>query len=307
MQKIMLALFLVCFFSFCKKKDKLPPINNELDLDGPQIQDSSLITPQNFLLSAAVPNPASAGKQKHVVIAVHGFSASNFEWLEFHSWSKTKTNILVSRVLLGGHGRDYKDFRDASWINWQQPILDEYNRLRELGYTKISFIASSTGCPLVLDLIAAKKIETDVLKHIYFIDPIVVPSNKLLPLIPALGGTFINYTTTELDAGETGYWYKYRPQQALRELDKVTRHIRKKLEKGITLPSGISLKVYKSEHDGSADPVSAVIIKKGIKNSDVITVGSKLHVFTRLKGRAAYSDEDKTLQLKTFEEIYSSL
>jgi len=308
MQKIFsFVLISVLIFTSCKKKGKLPPIDNQKDLDGALINDSSLINPAGFLLSEAIPNPSAADKQKNVVIAVHGFSASNFEWLEFHSWARSKTDVYVSRVLLGGHGRNYEDFRKATWQNWQEPIIDEYNRLRGMGYTKINFITSSTGCPLVLDLVASKKIDTDMLKHIYFIDPIIVPSNKLLPLIPVLGGIIINYSTTQLDEAENGYWYKYRPHQALNELDKITRTSRKKLQKGITLPSGVSLNVYKSEKDGSADPVSAVMIKKGIKGCNVNMVNSNLHVFTRLLGRSSYTNEDKALQLKTFEEIYSSL
>ena len=297
--------------SSCKKDSELPPIDESVDLDGYIINDSSLINPASFLLSAAIKNPTALDLDKPVIITVHGFTASNFEWTEFRDWAKSKTDFYTSMVLLGGHGRNYSEFKASTWQNWQAPIIDEYNALRQLGYKKINFIASSTGCPLVLEMLSSDKISTDVLKHIFFIDPIVLPSNKLLSLIPAIG-SLVGYSETTLEPGENGYWYKYRPQQALKELEKFIRQERKKLEKGIVLPAGVTLKVFKSERDGSADPTSAVLLSKGIKLNDgtkieIEMINSDLHVFTRLHGRKTITAENKALQLITFEEVYKSL
>ncbi|MBA3664584.1 MAG: esterase [Bacteroidetes bacterium] len=300
-------LFFLALLAACQKNGKLPPINHDTDLDGPQINDSSLVNPAGFLLSAAIPQPTQSDLDKKVIIAVHGFSASNFEWQELASWAKTKNDLLVSRVLLGGHGRDYEDFRKATWKDWQKPIIDEYNQLSSLGYRHIYIAASSTGCPLVLEAIKEKKISGGNLYKLFFIDPIVIPSNKLLPLIPLLGGTVINYSESNMEAGENGYWYRFRPHQALRELNKITHHTRKLLEKGITLPASLRLKVFKSEHDDAADPLSAALIEKGVKGCEVKMIDSDLHVFTRLKGRNTISDKDKSTQQQVFEEIYNSL
>lgn len=300
-------LLLVCMISVSCKKEKLPPINDAVDLDGKLISDSSLIVPSNFLLSAANPNPSAADLQKKVVITVHGFSASNFEWLDFNSWAKSKTDVVVSRVLLGGHGRNYVDFQKASWGDWQQPIIDEYNKLVAMGYVNVSLAGSSTGCPLILDLIEANKINTTPLKNIFLVDPIIIPSNKILPLAPIIGGWAVEYTTTELNAAENGYWYKYRPHQALKQLDKLTRHLRKKLEKGIDLPAGTSLVVFKSTKDDAADPASAALIKKGIIGATIKMIESNLHVFTRLTGRAIITADDKVQQLTAFEDMYNEL
>jgi carboxylesterase len=212
---------------------------------------------------------------------------------------------------LGGHGRDYDDFKSATWEDWQQPIIDEYNKLKNLGYQNINFAASSTGCPLVLNMIRTEKINTDKLKHVFFIDPLVVPANKQLSLIPVIG-VFIGYTTTTMEQGENGFWYKYEPQHALHQLEKFAKQEIKQIENGITLPSGVILKVYKSLKDGSVDPISAVQLQKGVKAYDgspitVIMVESNLHVFTRLHGRNTISAADKDLQLKTFDEIHSEL
>jgi carboxylesterase len=289
----------------CKKKGQGPPIDNARDLDGNQINDSSLIVPENFLLSAAVRKSGVIEASKKVFICVHGFSATNFEWQEFAGYCKGKPDALVSRVLLGGHGRDYEDFKNASWKDWQAPILEEYNALRDLGFTNITLVGSSTGCPLILDLLRGNHLSEDVLKGIYFIDPIVVPSNKQLSLAPIVGGTVIQYTESGLDEGEYGYWYTYRPQEALKELNKLTKDIRKGLEKKDFKKYSQRIHVYKTERDGSADPVSAVILKEGLKNCVVTMVDSDLHVFTRLKGRPSVSDRDIELQQHAFEEIYT--
>ena len=88
--------------------------------------------------------------------------------------------------------------------------------------------------------------------------------------------------------------------------------IRKKLEDGITLPSNLKLTVYKSDKDNSADPLSAVLLYKGVKlanqqNISVHIVKSDLHVFTRLLGRNNYTPTDKQNQYDVFTEILATL
>jgi carboxylesterase len=290
----------------CAKKDVMPPIDDLKDLDGTIIVDSSLVDPASFLLSAALPSPSAADLQKQVIITVHGFSASNFEWQEFAGNMKDRANVLVSRVLMGGHGRDYRAFRTASWHDWQAPVIEEYEKLAAKGFTKISLIGASTGCPVILDMLSTGKINTALLNKIFFVDPIIIPADKNLSLAPLVGGSVIDYTETELSDAENGYWYKYRPAEALKELNELTISIRKKLEDGLTLPPGVGLYVYKSESDQSADPVSAVLIQKGIEGANVELVRSQLHVFTRLKGRS-YTPADTELQQTVFNKIYSAL
>lgn len=305
MRSVLIGLFLLMMCS-CKR-EKLPPIDDNVDLDGNRIQDSSLINPSGFLLSVAIPNPSSSYLNKKVVITAHGFSATNFEWQEFTSWAKAKPDLILSRVLLGGHGRDYIDFQKATWQDWQQPIIDEYNKLMSMGYTNISLIGSSTGCALILEMLSEHRINTTALRNVFLIDPIIVPSNKILPLAPVIGGWAIEYVTTDLTTAENGYWYKYRPHEALKQLDKLTRRVRKQMEKGIELPSGIALTVFKSEKDDAADPISAALISKGIKGSVVNIIQSDIHVFTRLKGRSAFTIDDIKRQTDAFQMIYDQL
>lgn len=293
----------------CSKDSKLPPIDESKDLDGQLINDSSLRNPAAFLLSAAIPSPSQADLDKPVIIAVHGFSASTFEWTEFRDWVSTKGDVLTSLVLLGGHGRDYNDFKAATWENWQTPIIDEYNKLVNLGYRNISFAAASTGCPLILNMIRRQLVNSVNIKNLMLIDPIILPGNKQLSLVSGLK-RLIPYVETTIEKGESGYWYKYRPAEALQQLEKLTRTERKALEKGYTLPAGMKIKVYKSLKDNAVDPISAVQIFKGIKlhdgsEAEIAMEESNLHVFIRLKGRNTVSSEDISLQFKTFEDIYN--
>ena len=106
--------------------------------------------------------------------------------------------------------------------------------------------------------------------------------------------------------------YKYRPYQALEQLNIFTQLIQKKLEDGITLPSNTKLTVYKSKKDDVADPISAVLIHKGIKSDnnqaiEINIVESELHVFTRLEGRNVITDDDGKLQNDVFNKILSKI
>ena len=291
----------------CSKTDKLPPIDNAIDLDGTLINDSSLLYPERFLQSARNKTPDEITKNQPVFICVHGYSATTFEWIEFRDFIKEKGNATTSLVLLGGHGRDYEDFKKASWTDWQAPILNEIQTLTNLGYKNLNLIGSSTGCPLILNALYQNKLTSNV-KGITLIDPIIVPSNKTLSLVSAVG-PMLGYSTSEFEAGEVGFWYKYRPYQSLKELNTLTQEVRKKLEDGLN--SDIPITVYKSSKDGSADPVSAVLLDRGLKMNGTTTkriemIESELHVFTRLKGRNTFSTKDKENQQIVFNEIINS-
>lgn len=306
MKSFYFILFTLILIS-CSKTDKNPPIDNAIDLDGTLINDSSLTNPERFLQSAKITNPSDQDKNTPVYICVHGYSATTFEWIEFRDFVKQQGNAFTSLVLLGGHGRDYTDFKNASWEDWQQPILDEINKLTNLGYKNLYLVGSSTACPLILDALNSSKLTTNI-KGIYFIDPIVVPSNKTLSLVNGVG-PMLGYTVTEFEQGEVGFWYKFRPYQSLKQLNTVTQEVRKQLENGIAC--NVPLTVYKSSKDGSADPISAVLIDKGVEmngtaNKTIKMVESDLHVFTRLKGRNTYTTKDLENQQNIFTEILKS-
>jgi len=277
-------------------------------LDGKKVNDPSLTNPSGYLISYKVNNPTEKQKQTPVVIAIHGYSATTFEWNEFRAWADAKDSFYTSQVLLGGHGRNYEDFKKATWQDWQKPILDEYNRLDSLGFKNISFLGSSVGGTLILNLLHANKFKVNNMpKHIIIIDPIVVASNKFLPFVKYIG-PFVGYVETGLDSAEVGHWYSYRPQESLQQLQQLLDTTQSNLTRGIRLPVNIDLTIYKSMHDNTVNPISAELMEKGIRNHDetkitVKMVASNLHVFTRLQGRETITQADKDLQLKTFNEM----
>jgi carboxylesterase len=290
---------------------KTPDIDNNYMLDGDKIFDPSLYDSAKYLVSVRIDNPTTKDIQTPVVIAVHGYSATTYEWDEFRDFVDNMGNVYVSQVLLGGHGRTYDDFKNSSWKDWQASILDEYHALKAKGYAKISFAGSSAACPLMLDLIKRGEIGYNGLEHIFLIDPIVIPSDKLMSIV-GLVGPMLGYLETDMTSEEEGHWYHFRPQETLQELLDLNEKIRKDLQNGFKLPQGTNLKVYKSIHDPTADAVSAVLINKGLTNYDgrkvsIQMLESDLHVVTRLKGRDDVTSHDRDIQKEVFNDMYRIL
>ena len=302
--KLSRLLFIVVWVLACSSEVEI----SEDMLDSTFIYDPSVNNPQDYLLSYSNPNPTASEASTPVFIAIHGYSASTFEWEEFRSWSAGTPDYFISMVLLGGHGTTYEDFKSATWKDWQKSIKDEYEALVDAGYTNINFLGSSTSCTLIIDLLNEGYFEGSVIpRNILFIDPIVIPSSKILSLVPVLG-PILGYIEADNTAEEDRYWYHYRPQETLQELNAVITRVRKQLEKGITLPPNCSMKVYKSIKDPTADPVSAVLIYKGIRTSskspiEVEMIESKLHVYTRLDLRTGLSSKDLQNQQATFTDL----
>lgn len=303
--RLYMALVVILGISGC---DKTPPYTDAM-LDSGKLFDPSLYHPEKYLTSIAHPNPTSAEKARPVIIACHGYSATTFEWDEFRTWLKPDSNqVFVSQVLLGGHGRSYEEFKQSTWRDWQDSIKSEYERLVKEGYTNINFAGSSTSGPLIMELVASGYFNGKVTpKNILLVDPIVIASNKTLSLVGILG-PMLGYIDTGNSAAEDKYWYHFRPQETLQELQTLLNRVRKDLEKGVTLPAGCAMKVYKSKKDDVADPVSAVMIYKGMRTAsggliDMDMVDSRLHVFTRLDLRTDATDKDWMNQQKTFQDM----
>ena len=302
--KIIILLISLCFLS-CNRS---PSITDQ-DLDGNVLFDLSLYQPEKYLVSAYKPNPSDQEKQIPVLIAAHGYSASTFEWDELRKYADSvKSGILISQVLLGGHGRTYEDFKNSTWRDWQESILLEYKKLVQAGYTNISFIGSSTGCPLILNLLYENSLSQIPPNQILLIDPIIIPSNKILSLA-GIVGPMIGYTSVDFDSElERKHWYHYRPQETLQELLDIITVVRKELESGIALPALTDLSIYKSKYDEVADRVSGILIYNGIESNsmnskEIDMVNSHIHVMTRLQGRNNITDNDISIQKMIFNQI----
>jgi carboxylesterase len=277
-------------------------------LDGPEVNDPSLTDP-SFRVSTR-PGLTSTDRSRPVVIGVHGFTASTFEWQEFRDHAESSSPVLVSLVLLGGHGRSLDEFRASSWRDWGEPILVEYRALAAQGYTNISLAGSSTAGALMLEQLASGRFEElPPPRHIFLIDPIVVATDKSLSLIPLLK-YLVSNVVSEGTTEEASHWYTNRPTEALAQLNALIGGVRTHLARGIVLPAGTRAKVYKTAEDPTADPVSALLIYRGLRTSDghkveVQMLPSKLHVFTRLLARdpATVSDADRRRQIEAFMEM----
>jgi carboxylesterase len=287
-----------------------PKITDDL-LDGKVIFDPSLYNPGQFLVSAKYPTPTPEDLNKHIILVIHGYSATTFEWQEFKDWSN-ESNYRISQVLLGGHGRDYEAFKASKWENWRSSITDEYEKLVALGYTKISLAGSSTGGTLLLELVKSGYFNSHQHpKNLFLVDPIVVPSNKLQS-ITSIIGPMIVYVEVDQTTEENKYWYRFRPQETIQELNAVMKVVRKGLEDGMTLPSGTYLKVFHSLHDPVASTTSSVLIYKGLKTStggpiNVQLMDSDIHVFTRLSLRSNITPLQSANQLDAFTQIANRL
>jgi carboxylesterase len=288
---------------------KTPDIDNATMLDGDQIYDPSIANPKKYLISDSIVSPSDIQKNTPVIIAAHGYSATTFEWDELRAYADSAKTFYVSQVLLGGHGLTYADFKKATWEDWQSSIITEYRKLDSLGFKKIFLAGSSTGAPLIINMVKSGFFATQSTqpKGIFLVDPIIVSSDKALTMVGLLG-PILGFTTVELSNGEKGHWYVYRPQQTLKQLMALINITRIDLQNGIRLPTGTYMKVYKSKTDATADPISALMIYKGMQTSvngniDVEMIDSKLHVFTRLEGRADVTAADSATQKRVFKEM----
>ncbi len=278
-------------------------------MDGENVRDPSL-TDTTYRVSTRIPNPTTADLAKPVILAVHGFTASTFEWMDFREWVEADGAVMVSMVLLGGHGRSVEEFKASTWREWGEPIMAEYRSLAEKGYTNLSIATASTGGPLLLERFSSGAFDgLPAPNQVFLIDPIVSPSDKMLSLIN-LAGAIVGNSISEGTEEENRHWYVNRPAETLGELYELISLVKNRLERGIALPSGTECKVYKTRVDGAADPISALYIKKGLKPRDggaleVQMLDSRKHVFTRKAGRpeSSWTEEDEDLQKWAFDEM----
>jgi carboxylesterase len=281
-------------------------------IDGEVIFDASLYDPEAYLVSYSNPNPTIEEAEIPVIIVSHGYSASTFEWNEFREWNDSNPEILISQVLLSGHGRTYEDFKNTNWQDWSASILEEYDRLVMSGYKNIHFAGSSTSSTLILDIVNSGYFNDKIVPgNIFLIDPIIIPSSKSLSLVGIIG-PMLGYIEADNTLDEDKYWYHFRPEETLRELMKLMNVVRKDLQSGILLPSGCALKVYKSKRDPTADPAGAILIYKGLRNAngdpiEIEMIDSDLHVFTRLSLRAGIVQKDVINQQNTFEDMLNRI
>lgn len=299
------TLLIGCILSLysCSKEPEI----EDNQLDGSVLFDPSLYNSTNYRISVKYANALPADLDKPVIIVGHGYSASTFEWDEFAAYFSDSA-VLVSRILLDGHGRTYADFKAATWKDWQQAYIREYEALVKIGFKNISFAGSSAGGALLISLIESNYFNGKITpKHLFLVDAIVASSIKIQSLAGIIG-PMLGYVETSLNEEEKPYWYTYRPQETVRELNKLIKEARQGLEMGIQLPDGTMVHCLHSNYDPTANAVSAKLIYKGIRPSPTIKLyDSDIHVFTRLAAREGVTDKHKQNQKEAFDYIRSQL
>lgn len=308
MKKAFTLTVILLLFLGCKKTPDIPAG----DLGSGQVFDPSTYTPAKYLVSVSNPTPTPAQALVPVIIASHGYGATTFEWDEFRAWSVGRTDYSISQVLLDGHGVTYDQFKNSTWHDWQSSIVNEYTKLVQEGYKNINLVGSSTSCPLLLDLIHSGFFNNSTTTvHIFLIDPIIIPSDKLLSVVGAVG-PMLGYVESNGEPGEEKYNYHFRPQETLQQLNDVLNVVRGELQDGITLPKNVYLKVYKSIKDPTADPVSAVLVYNGTHTStggniDIDMIKGDIHVFTRLALQPGVTVQDQANQIYAFNDITTKI
>ena len=92
---------------------------------------------------------------------------------------------------------------------------------------------SSTGGTLILELVTSSYFNNKLHpKNLFLIDPIVLPSNKLQS-VAGIVGPMLVYIEVEQTVEEDKYWYHFRPQETVNELNKLMKEVRQDLEKEI--------------------------------------------------------------------------
>ncbi|HEY9854821.1 MAG TPA: hypothetical protein V6D05_03720, partial [Stenomitos sp.] len=227
------------------------------DLDGGTHPASSKLVSQEF------PNPSEAEKDQLVVVAAHGYTATTFELQPAAIYLRSQ-GMRVSEVLLGAHGTSVQDFEKSTWKTWQAPIVDEYHALQSKGYRNIALLGTSTGCTLILEALSSGKI-SPAPKRVALVAPLIEIKNKMAGYAGLLDWFGMKYLDTNPKGDSVGNWYRFRPASTITSLVDLTEVMKARLRTGITL-DGTKTLVVQSDQDPTVDPVSAELLKQGLKS-----------------------------------------
>lgn len=269
----------------------------------PALVDSS------YRLSTRVEKPTPKQLETPVLIAVHGFSASTFETLQLRLYLEKK-GLLVSQVLLGGHGRSREALKTSTWHEWQRPILDEYLALQAKGYKHIGFVGVSTGGTLVLDLLSQPNFKVlPQPQFLIFVDAFIEPRNKSLYWVKYIQFWAKNYIKSNPDETKKRFWYVNLPAESLVQLNELRQHVQGLLHQGIVVPSSTKVLIFQANHDPTVDNRSAVLIQQGLKGVKpvVYTVQSNQHALIYRSEAQFPNPSDRVVQTDIFETIFTKV
>ncbi len=269
-------------------------------LDSPLTIDPSLES-KEALLSDRIVEPSSEEKLAPVCVLVHGFSASSAEFNSFKKIAKEMNpSILFSTVVMGGHGRDYQSFKDATYSDWATPIINEVTTLKSKGYQNISILGVSGGGATTLHAVLMDQI-IDI-NQLILLDPYIVPKNKLIFWVPVLR-LFIKNTTSGATR-DIEYKRKYynRPASALNELRLLVINVQDQLksQSNKNLPD---IHVFTANGDPSSDTLGADFIKRYIPETSIHRYNSDRHVIIDPDTKLDWTNNDQELMMTVIRQI----
>lgn len=243
--------------------------------------DDGLRPHRSRLVSQEIPAPTEAQKAAPVVIAAHGFNATEFETSLAAAHLRAR-GALVSEVLLGGHGTSLEDFSRSTWRTWQAPVLAEYEALVARGYASIGFVTTSTGGTVLLEALgrgALKPAPTRIAMVAPLVD--VAPGGpRALGYAGLLRWLGVAGQAVDRTGTAKGNWYRYRPVEQLMQLVDLTEVTKGRLRAGIPLGDGASVLVVQATQDPTVDPKGAELVRSGLRGGAVRVeyLASGLHV-----------------------------
>ena len=261
-------------------------------LDSPLTRDIHFDDP-NRLVSSRFPSPTDAQKQQPVMVLVHGFSASTFEFDAFKkAMSEKAPSILYSSVLMGGHGRDYQAFKAASYSDWVAPIRDEVEKLTAMGYERIILFGVSTGATGLLHLILDDQLALGSIAHVLLMDAYVTPKDASLFFVPLIQYVVKNTRSGATRSIETRHWYVNRPTSALVELLRLVQFVQRQL-KNLSGYDGPPMTLFTAKHDPTADTRGSDLVSSNVEGARVVRYDSDRHVIIESQAKLDWTDRDQ--------------
>ena len=264
----------------------------------------------NEYISRKYPNPPAGLKQFPVIICMHGFGSSPYEWEEFAEVAQER-GCLISNIFLGSHDT-LENFAESTWESWLTSLQEEYSRLVSIGYENISISASSTGATLLIHALKMQLFAPSLpLRNIIMVDPLLDINKDLIHKLPYLH-SFLFDQPVPTTFQEKGNWIPKRPMSSLVELLRLINRTKALLKTNFSIPKHISITLYNSTNDpiikkNSAETIIESFYKNYQKKIDHVQIDSSLHVFSRLKGRHNIEIKDLKNQKLFFDTVLEKI
>lgn len=284
------------------------------------ISKREFFEPDAFLLDQK--NVVDA-KNRWVVLMSHGLMATYYEWEELSRFfTENLPEVYQSRVMLGKHGQGLVAFNNSNWYEWQEPLLNEYQRLVDMGFNKIMVVTSSTSAALLLE--AMINSDSVVFKHppteVVMVDPIFkfakwyqnIPYWLSLVNLTNVLDSIIGYQDYEKyhHPMESRYWYMKFSHNVIATLGEILELVDKRMDGKIFSSHKTNFQIFSATKDKVVNAESGKMISQKLKsinpkqNVNLYPVDSDLHFFIRLNWRLQnITENDRNNQARFYAQL----